>query len=1135
MFVIALVFFLTSFNVFFQSQADSHQNVNSKNYFSWDFQSYKFYIENNSINSEEELKSIDKISNSLRKDFFRSIIFKKTGDYKKQFEILFPYLKSPPDNLSFYEELIFAATASNNFDKLEKFLKENRNKTNKYLIYFDALLNYNNGDSKSASNLFEKALPLLNSPEVYYNLSYSQRASGDYDKALRTLQNGKALLTKGYFEISKYTIAQGSLLYLSGKFKEAKQFYEQGLKEAEANNNNIEKIKALVNIGIIYDDEGDVYTARDYFEKAINLAEQINSIESSAFANSEMGVSFSLTNELSDAQKYYKLSFDLYKKLNDKTRLAFLSCNLGNLKMSFSDYNSALNYYNQGLKFSGDNIRARIQNITGIADVYNNISNYTKALGFYEQARILAEEIKDVSLQANVKLGLGALYYNLDKPHKALEQFNEAEKFLAGTENLFQQISIYHKLGITYSELNNFSFAEKYFKKSLRLSKETGDIKNELTSSTDLAFLYFIQNKYDESFSLLQKLLPAAKEYELFELLGLQKIIIAKIYKQKDNINSAINNFKEADLLGKNNRNFDTQIDANFQLAEIYKQQSQNEAAEIFYLNAVKLIDEVSANLSGNSEIQISYFANYKDIYDSLTDFYLSQRRTKDAFLVVEQSRSRNTAQNLAKIKLSTLVNDKTNLGKFYEIEWMLNSGIYEEAEIDSLTLVQKKIKQEIISQNKEAGKYLQFNKTISVEELQSNLRQGENFLSLYVSQNFSQYFLTTKNNFFSGKINISRDELLKLIYNISPYYNPKYDDSEIYFNQDLFSLNAQASYELYKVLFSEIISKIPQNESIILNLPPELMAVPIELLVTEYKDFYSAYNYENKNFLIYNFNISYTPSFRTYLSQKQRNRQDNNVLLIGDPSLENGSVLYSTRRGLLDDRNLYTRLSTLYPLEFSREEINEIDAVTANATLFLSDDATESNFKLNAADKSIIHLSTHSFQYKNQPLIVFSNTNDKQNDGLLEAEEIVKLNLNSELVVLSSCRSGLGEIDKAEGILGMQKAFYEAGAKSLVVSLWDVSDKYTAKFMAEFYRQLSEGKSKSEALRYAKIDFIKKYSANPYYWSAFVLYGNTESINLAEKSNTVFYVLIIILAGIILFVIYKKVIGINAVPDSQT
>lgn len=399
--------------------------------------------------------------------------------------------------------------------------------------------------------MFEKILPNLNSSEVYYNLSYAYRALGNYEKAFQTLVKGKTLLPKEDFDVSKFTIAQGSVLYLSGRQKEAKQYYETGLKEAEAKTNNIEKAKALVNIGIILDDEGDVYTAREYFEKAINLAEQISSIESSALANSEMGVSFSLTNELADAQKHYRISFDLYKKINDKTRLAFISHNLGNLKMSFTDYNSALNYFNDGLKFSGDNKRARIQNLTGIADVYHNLSNFTKAVEFFDQAKKLAEEIKNVDLQTNVKLGMGALYFNLDKPRKALEYFKEAEILTSRTENLFQQINIYHKLGITYSELNNFSLAEKYFKSSIKLAKETGDIKNELLSLTDLAFLYFIKNNYDESFSILQNLLSSAKQYELFDLLGLQKLLSRKYINKKTILIQPLILLRKRTCLGK--------------------------------------------------------------------------------------------------------------------------------------------------------------------------------------------------------------------------------------------------------------------------------------------------------------------------------------------------------------------------------------------------------------------------------------------------------------------------------------------------------------------------------------------------------------------------------------------------------
>ncbi|KAB2846725.1 MAG: CHAT domain-containing protein [Melioribacteraceae bacterium] len=1118
MYVFAFIFFFNSFISAFQTSDEEQKLYDAQNFSSSELRNRIFYLENNSINSESELKTINKIQNGVERDLLKSVIYKKEGDFKKQFEILFSHLKSYPRDLFFYDELIYSANASNNLGKAEKFLKDNLKSENSYIIYFRALYNYATGNIKNALNDFQTASTQLKFPDVYYQLSYAQRAAGYYDKAFQTLQKGKSLLAKNDFDLPKFTIAQGSLLYLSGRIKEAKQFFETGLKEAEASKNNIEKIKSLVNIGIILDDEGNVYAARDYFTNAINHSDKINSIELSAFSNSEMGVSFSLTNELADAQKYYKTSFDLYKRINDKQRLAYLSRNIGNIRINFADYNSALTYFNEGIKYSGENKRALIQNYTGIADVYHNLANYSKALEYYELSKILAEEIKDVDLQADVYSGFGVLYFNLDKPEKALKYFKIAEELFSNTGNLFGQTLIYHKLGITYSELNDFQSAEKYLNSSIKTAKETGDIKNELTAYTDLAFLYYLRNENEKAFALLQKIIPAAKKYELFELLSLQEIISGDIYLRKKNINYAINNYKEAVKEAKKIFNRDLQIEAYFKLAKIYRSLNNFIEAEKYFLNSVKLVDNISGSLSNNSQIQISYFANYIDIFDSLTDFYISQKRNKDAFLIAEQSRSRNTFQNLTNIKLNSILNDKAALEKLYELEWMLNSGIYEDEEIDSIKNLRSNLIQQISSQNPAAVKYLNGIGNISIEKFQESLGKKENFVSIFVSGNYSQYFLITKSKFVSGRINITRDSLLQLIYNISPYYNPNYDDSEIYFNQDLFSLNAEATYNLYKKIFSEIITKIPRNETIIFNLPPELSAVPLELLVTEYKDFYSAYNYGNKNFLVYNYNISYSPSFKIYLEQKKHGARNNkSVLLVGDPYLENTPNLYAARRGLLDDRDLFTRLSALYPLEFSREEVNEIDALTGDAVLLLSEDATESNFKKNAADKNIIHLSTHSFQYKNQPLIVFSGINDKQNDGLLEAEEIIKLNLNSDLVVLSSCRSGLGEIDKAEGIIGMQKAFYEAGAKSLVVSLWDVSDKYTAKFMAEFYKQLREGKTKSEALRYAKINFIKNYSANPYYWSAFVLYGNDSPVRLEQTSGK-FYLMVFISGGIIIF-----------------
>ncbi|QKJ96716.1 MAG: CHAT domain-containing protein [Ignavibacteriota bacterium] len=113
----------------------------------------------------------------------------------------------------------------------------------------------------------------------------------------------------------------------------------------------------------------------------------------------------------------------------------------------------------------------------------------------------------------------------------------------------------------------------------------------------------------------------------------------------------------------------------------------------------------------------------------------------------------------------------------------------------------------------------------------------------------------------------------------------------------------------------------------------------------------------------------------------------------------------------------------------------------------------------------------------------------------------------------------------KLEGIIGMQKAFFDAGSKSVLVSLWDVNDKYTSFFMKDFYTHLANGKSKTEALRQTKLDFIKNYSANPYYWSAFVLSGNSSPINIEQASPvSIVNVLTILLLASIIYFIFSRI-----------
>jgi len=114
-----------------------------------------------------------------------------------------------------------------------------------------------------------------------------------------------------------------------------------------------------------------------------------------------------------------------------------------------------------------------------------------------------------------------------------------------------------------------------------------------------------------------------------------------------------------------------------------------------------------------------------------------------------------------------------------------------------------------------------------------------------------------------------------------------------------------------------------------------------------------------------------------------------------------------------------------------------------------------------------------------------------KQDDGTLFAGEIYNLNIQADLITLSSCESGYGKLENSEGLLGLNRAFVYAGTSNVVFSLWKVYDKVSAKLMIDFYQQLLKNNDYASSLRQAKLNLINdEATASPHFWSSYLLIG---------------------------------------------
>ena len=345
-----------------------------------------------------------------------------------------------------------------------------------------------------------------------------------------------------------------------------------------------------------------------------------------------------------------------------------------------------------------------------------------------------------------------------------------------------------------------------------------------------------------------------------------------------------------------------------------------------------------------------------------------------------------------------------------------------------------------------------------------------------------------------------------------------------------------EASRKLYSLVFEPLKKGLGDVTELFISPDGNLNLIPFEVLRTP-----------EGRFLIEDYTFNYLSVGRDILGFEKSEKRGGKALIIGDPDFDLGLdkkadtlrrlALTLPEAGESEKRSTDMQGFHFKRLPGTREEVRAIGALLGNqkAAVYTGEEAVEELLRQKGAP-SILHLATHGFFLNDLDLsaladsrlvkmvsvepalsvkirtenpllrsgIALAGANNalqtqggENSDGIVTAEKILGLRLQgTELVVLSACETGLGEVKAGEGVFGLRRAFTQAGARGMVMSLWSVPDRETRELMVQFYKNIQSGNmDRCRALRQAVLSQMrivqKRYGRpNPLYWGAFVFLG---------------------------------------------
>ena len=779
-----------------------------------------------------------------------------------------------------------------------------------------------------------------------------------------------------------------------------------------------------------------------------------------------------------NAIKSYEKAWQIYQKnkLNNYDIIEYCLKPLGNLYTIQGDYDSAENTIKQYYFIANleKNEPQKVAAVLNLSNVYQNTGNVYKAIDLIEntlQTEKLTATQKGVlfnNLGTNYLLTTKGFYIKTNTFGKAEKSFLKAISLLKNDKSQTETLSnSYRNLAKLNLELNDLKRASEYFEKAkIEFNKTPNQEPRKIAQFYyEAAYICFKQAKITEANSNI-------------------KAVFKTLIPNYSNIKNILPNqnslYAETVLL-----------DALDLQAEIYLMQKQPEYALKSYTLSFYIEDLFQSLLVYENSKIVTQIRNRNRTEKCISIYYSLFKKEKkrsyieSAFLLSEQTKSVVLKNHLSN---SESITREEKLIRQQLQNW--NTTIIKEqqklelADISKINEAIKKQNELILLLKNNKNEEAKATKTeFALEKLYSKLENEKAAMIQYFFGDNCIYNFTIQNKKITLQyISLEGSSFTTLMDFIRFFSNPK----AIADNPQNYNLVGNKIYQQLKIPSSK------KYKNLIIIPDGVLSFLPFEALITKES---KTTNFAKMYYLLKDFNIGYNNSASFYLSSIPLSNNKKTILGIF-PVFE----------------------KTNFALTFSK---NELQAIKKNfeGKFFENNNATFSNFKNNAVNYSILHLSTHASSGD-----IETPASIKFYDQEILYSELYNLNINPDLVVLSACETGIGKLYKAEGAMSVARGFQFAGAQNLLFSLWKVNDYTTSVFMSDFYENVKNNQTYFEANANAKMAFlndpeISNDKKSPYYWSSFVYYGS-----ISPEENSVNYILYIIsfLSVIGLFLIFN-------------